>query len=184
MVSAYGATRLPPWEVDFNWQRRFIPELKRICGEHLIGEAPYEEDAERNTDLVVLKLDPVRVACRVRRYKYYQKYPDEFTIRSNRPNGNKTELAKIIEGWGDYILYGFCDEEEVQLISWVLGDLTVFRLWFTSYLAKHQGRTPGIEKPNHDNSSSFRVFSINDLPKSFVTARLTEETPMQMELSL
>jgi hypothetical protein len=159
--------------VDFKWQQRFIPELKRICGEHLIGEAPYEEDAEHNTDLVVLKLEPVRIACRVRTYQYYERYPDEFTIRSDRPSGNKTELAKIVEGWGDYILYGFCTEDESRLTAWTLGNLDVFRLWFNQYIVKHKGRLPGIVQNNHDGSSSFRAFRINELPSGFVVARVT-----------
>ena len=60
-----------------------------------------KEDAERNTDLIVLKLDAVRIACRVRNHEYITRYGDEFTIRAERPSGVKTELAKIIDGWGD-----------------------------------------------------------------------------------
>ena len=162
------------FDSDFSWQRRFIPEMKRIVGEHLIGEAPDEEDMQRNTDLVVLKLDAVRIACRVRRNQYLQNYADEFTIRTSRPSEIRTELSKIIEGWGDYILYGFSNPTEDALTSWCLGSLGVFRLWFNRELWK--GEHPGIEQQNRDGSSQFRAFNIDDLPEEFVVARKLQQT--------
>lgn len=162
---------LPTWQRDKIWANRFLVELKRICGEFLIGEAPQEEDAQRNTDLIVLRLEPVRVACRVRHYEYVARYSNEFTIRSDRPNGVKTELAKVIEGFGDYILYGFATADEAQLYAWVLGDLRVFRLWFNRQLITRHGQMPGMELPNRDGSSLFRAFRISDLPSDFVIAR-------------
>ena len=62
------------WEQDKRWSDRFLPEIKRILGEHLIAEPPVEEDAERNTDLIVLRLDAVRIACRVRKFQYLALY--------------------------------------------------------------------------------------------------------------
>ena len=159
------------WKQDKRWSDRFLPEMKRILGEHLIGEPPVEEDAERNTDLMVLKMDAVRIGCRVRKYEYLARYGNEFTIRAGRPSGAKTELTKIIEGWGDYFLYGFCDEREERLCQWFLGDMKVFRLWFNRQLAGNKGRRPGSGKSNNDGSSSFLAFAIPDLPNSFVIAR-------------
>src|SRR4030042_5530071 len=105
------------WGRDKQWSDRFIPEIKGILGQYLIGEAK-EEDQERNTDLIVLKMEVVRVACRIRKYEYIIKYGDEFTIRSSRPSGAKTELTKILEGWGNYLFYGFSNEHENQLYKW------------------------------------------------------------------
>lgn len=156
--------------LDKRWADRFLPQIKRILGEHLIGEAPFLEDAERNTDLIVLRLDPVRVACRVRRNSYLLNYSDEFTIRSGRPSGQKTELSKVIEGWGDYFFYGFSDAAEVTLERWTLADLRVFRLWFAMRLQADAGTIPGREKPNQDGSSVFRAFRWRDLPTNFVVA--------------
>ncbi|MDO8671434.1 MAG: hypothetical protein Q7O66_08400 [Dehalococcoidia bacterium] len=162
---------MPQWQRDKAQSDRLLPELKRICGEYLIGAAPEEDDAERNTDLIVLKLEAVRIACRVRTHKYLRRYGNEFTIRSDRPRGTKTELAKIIEGWGDYFLYGFSNESGTSLDVWVLGDLKVFRLWFASQLIKNKGEMPGSEQRNDDGSSLFRAFRIDELPDSFVKAR-------------
>jgi hypothetical protein len=130
-----------------------------------------DEDTHHNTDLIVLRLEAVRIACRVRTYKYLGKWGDEFTIRSGRPNGAKTELTKILEGWGDFILYGIADEDDRFLASWLLGNLDVFRLWFFRQLVIRSGQLPGSEQGNSDGSSTFRAFKINELPETFVVAR-------------
>lgn len=164
------------WRQDQVWARRFVPEMKRIVGEQLVVEAPYEEDAERNTDLIVLRLDAIRVACRVRRWKYLAQYGNEFTLRSERPNGAKTELTKIIEGWGHYLIYGFADAEERRLASWILGDLSKFRLWFMRRLVSDGGRLPGIERLNSDGSSSLRAFSVDLVDEFLVADRRLQES--------
>lgn len=160
------------WQADKRWSDRFIPEIKSILGVHLIGEPPVEEDAERNTDLMVMKMDAVRIGCRVRKYQYLARYADEFTIRVGRPSGAKTELRKIIEGWGDYFFYGFSDEDEFRLSAWLLADLKVFRSWFATELAKMPpGQMPGISKNNFDGSSNFASFQISELPSQFILSR-------------
>ena len=60
------------WEEDKRWSDKFLIETKRILGENLIGEPPVEEDRDRNTDLITLKMEPVRIACRVRKYQFYE----------------------------------------------------------------------------------------------------------------
>lgn len=154
------------WKNDKKWSDKFLPEIKAILGQQFIGAAPYEEDTERNTDLIVLKLEPIRIACRLRRKEYFEKWPDEFTIRSSRPTGNKTELTKIMEGWGDYFFYGFCDDE--VLVYWTIGDLKVFRLWFNRQLFRNKGAVPGKEQKNGDGSSLFIAFRWSQLPPEFI----------------
>jgi len=140
---------------------RFLPEIKRILGEYLIAEPPVEEDAERNTDLTVLRLDAIRIACRVRSHEY-MKYRDQFTIRNRVASGSKTELTKIIEGWGDYFFYGISNTEETNLSHWILGDIKALRLHISKLLYKRQ--LPWIaERHNHDGMSSFVVFRYNDI---------------------
>lgn len=159
------------WQADHQWARRFIPEMKSIVAQVLIGEASVDEDREHNTDLIVLRVDETRVACRVRRYDQYDRYAGEFTIRAARPSGQKTELEKLIEGWGRYLLYAFADPTETRLYAHVLGDLTVFRSWYTGYMRAHGGQEPGVLKANKDDSSSFRAFRIADLPPAFAVRR-------------
>jgi hypothetical protein len=151
------------WEELKKFSDKYLPEIKRYLGEYLIAEPKeIEEDKRHNTDLVVLELRAVRIACRVRRDIYYVKYGNEFTIRSSVPSGNKTELAKIIEGWGDYIFYGFGDGE--HLTHWFIGDLKAFRLWFSIQIVKNGGTLPGKVKENADGSSNFRSFNKYDIP--------------------
>lgn len=154
------------FKTDIDWTEQFLPQIKSILGVYLISKPPIEEDMERNTDLIVLKMDAVRIACRIRRHKYVEKYGHQFTVREGRPSGTKTELPKIIEGWGNYFFYGFSDEAEFQLCSWILCDLNVFRLWFNRSLAK--GCLPGNQMKNKDNSSWFRAFNVSDLPGEFL----------------
>lgn len=155
---------------DFDWQRALIPEIKRVCANYLIGEAPIQEDMERNTDLIVLRLDPVRVACRLRRFDYLARYPDEFTIRSGRPSGVQTELQKLLSGWGDYLFYGFASADGTSLAAWMLGDLSVFRLWHHRQLLA--GKRPWQNQNNGDGSSTFCAYTVADLPPSFVVSRV------------
>ena len=169
------------WQIDKNYADKSLTEVKRIIGGALIGAAPIEEDRERNTDLIVLKMEAVRIACRIRRPKFYDspQYREEFTIRSGRPNGIKTELAKVIEGWGDYFFYGFAGEEALQ--AWLLGDLRVFRLWFNQRLRTDKGKCPGTTMRNHDGSSDFMVFKISELPPEFIVDRFAGLVPAVSE---
>lgn len=163
------------FDQDFDWQRALLPEVKKACAAHLVGEAPAEEDTKHNTDLIVLKMDPVRIAVRLRRnhYLYRRNYRNEFTIRASRPrSGHETELSKVISGWGDYNFYGFADEDGKSLAAWVLGDLKVFRRWFNYELVKNRGNIPGQPNQNGDRSSDFYAFTISQLPPEFVVARL------------
>jgi hypothetical protein len=155
------------WEKDKNWSDQFLTQIKGILGQTFIGAAPPEDDMEHNTDLIVFRMEPLRIACRIRRAKYFNRYGDEFTIRTSRPNGVKTELYKLIEDWGNYFFYGFGDDAG-NLTWWSIGDLRVFRGWFNGYIVRNKGNLPGIEKTNTDGSSGFRAFKWKDLPSNFV----------------
>lgn len=154
---------------DKRWSDRFIPEIRELIGKYLLQAAPVEEDMKANTDLIVLGMNSIRIACRIRRNKYLCLYRDQFTIRSGRPQGTKTELTKIIEGWGDFLFYGFCDEAEKYLKKWFLGDLKIFRVWFNRKLLMRE--YPWINQSNQDKSSDFKSFSLLDMPEGFIIAQ-------------
>lgn len=155
------------WEKDKEWADNYMVEIKRILGEHLIGAAPVEEDQERNTDLIVLRMNAVRIGVRVRRPEYVDTYGTEFTIRASRPGGAKTELQKIVEGWGDYFFYGFASMAE-GLRAWVLADLNVFRLSYHDMVKS--GECNWQEKFNRDGSSGFYSFRWSSFPDSLILA--------------
>ncbi|MGB6771167.1 MAG: hypothetical protein WBF51_04100 [Candidatus Dormiibacterota bacterium] len=156
-------------QMDFDWQRALLPMVKRIVGNYLIVEAPWDEDAHHNTDLIVLTALAKRVAVRLRRQRYEASFSNEFTLRSRRPSGTETELSKVLSGWGDYIFYGFESNDPFELGAWTLGDLNAFRLWPSREL--WFGRHPGELRSNADGSSEFRAYKISDLPDEFVVSR-------------
>lgn len=151
------------WTIDKKWSDKFIIEIKRILGEHLISEAPFEEDIHHNTDLMVLKLDAIRIACRIRNNYYLKFYPNDITIRSGRPDGTKTELSKIIDGWGDYFFYGFSDKTETNIEKWTLISLNELRMWLALDNTLH-----GMEHYNKDGSSSFKSFDTTKIPQNII----------------
>lgn len=163
------------FESDYKWQQKLLPQVIQHCGTHLahrvIGEAPPEEDKHRNTDLMVLNWDQVRIGVRLRSNRYYhdQIYRNQFTIRLSRDMGT-TEYRKLLNGFGDYFFYGFANRAKTSIVAWFIGDLEVFR----QYRAGHQalrGVEPGTVKNNSDGSSDFRAFNIDDLPDSFIVQR-------------
>ena len=113
--------------------------LSAIFGLHIIGPAPVEEDAERNTDLIVLRMANSRIAVRMRSYeRIWKKWPNQITIRTERPTQHKTEYEKIIDGWGQYFFYGFGTEDGLL----VHGFLAISRRFVTGSIGiKHS--TPG-----------------------------------------
>ncbi|MFA5636958.1 MAG: hypothetical protein WC977_13770 [Anaerovoracaceae bacterium] len=111
----------------------------------------------------------------MRRNEYLARYGDEFTVRANRPSGQKTELTKIIEGWGDFLFYGIADATNQHLAKWTLIDLKAFRLWFARHMASHAGEMPGQQLANGDGSSLFRAFRMADGPSNLVYCQSTAQ---------
>jgi len=85
-----------------------------------------DADCKEATDLIVLHARDMRIACRVRRPGYGQRYPNQFTIRSHRDTGARTELEKIVDGFGDWFFYGHT-ENTGNISEWWLIDLAAFR---------------------------------------------------------
>lgn len=170
---------MPDYNTDRRWSNRFIPELKHIVADLVIATAPDVEDMLRNTDLIVLKAEGQRIACRVRRHRYLTRFPFEITIRSERASGAETELAKIMKGFGDYMLYAFASQDETHLCAWRIIDLAKLRLWFRRRKVEING-LPGKEQRNGDGASQFRVFDVRDMPADVVVREFgftTEEKP-------
>ena len=94
-----------------------------------VRQATAQEDMKEATDLVVYTpRGPLRIACRVRRWEYYQKYSHELVIGSQHYANYPSELYKIVDlKLGDYYLYGFADRRNTHLMSWALIRLDTFR---------------------------------------------------------
>jgi len=163
-----GGEAMNDWKAEKQFSDQYLNQIKQILGLHLISEPPTEEDQKRCTDLITMKMEPVRVLCRIRREKYLDKYGDEFTIRAECANGATTELTKIIEGWGDYMFYGFGNDNG-QIVKWMLADVKVFRL---AYMRSLYAKKPlGTKQTNKDmTDTKFIAFKINEFPDNFILA--------------
>lgn len=75
----------------------------------------------------MMKARDMMIAARVRRPGYAERYPWEFTIRSHRDNGTKTEMQKIVDGFGDWMFYGHAGIEPGEICRWFVIDLAKFR---------------------------------------------------------
>jgi hypothetical protein len=157
------------WQDDKKWSDRYLPAIKRALAPYVLREASLDDDQQRNTDLVVLRADSLRIGCRVRTPDYFEKYPFDVTVRCDRPSGNRSELAKIIAGWGDLFFYGHASpEDDGDLRAWCLVDLNEFRLWLVYEM--WSGRKPPRAIPNADCSSSFIPFDIRKFSPGVLVA--------------
>lgn len=151
----------------------YIPALQEILAPLLIQPAPFLEDVNHATDLMVLLARDVRIAARVRTYGVKASYdPDEFTIRSALPSGANTEIDKIREGFGDWMIYAHAAKEPGRIESWMVIDLDVFRKFAVCLDRNPNGTTKGNphyiryeEKGNwKGDKNKFYVFWANSFP--------------------
>lgn len=145
------------------WSDRFLPDIKTIVGSQLLQTAPDTLDQKQATDLLMLDGKDVRIAARVRRYGYASRYPYDFTIRSRLGSGNQTELAKIVNGHGDWMFYGHANSTGTGIDRWWLIDLKAFR---AGLIRQAQNGYP-IRSGNKVNADGtcFKWFDIRSFPE-------------------
>jgi hypothetical protein len=155
------------------WSDRFLPHVKEIIGPHLLEVTPDHIDQQQAADLMVLTARDLRIAVRVRRPGYAEKYPYQFTIRAKLDSGAKTELSKIVDGWGDWMLYGHSDLCQRRLSAWFLIDLHAFRAGLIRQ-ATNKFKIESGDKPNGDGTHFkwFDVRSFPDWPPLLIAQRL------------
>lgn len=106
-----------------------FPQIKRILNRnshHLMAfiEATKQQDCEQGFDAIFTAQD-VKIAIRIRKYEYLR-YSD-FTVRACTTLGNKTEIDKIREGFGDYYFYGWETPSGRKLQQYMIIDLSKVR---------------------------------------------------------
>lgn len=149
------------YTIDRRWSDAFIPAIKKIVGPLLLEESSLEVDRQQAADLVVLNARDKTIACRVRRSGYADRYGNEFTIRAKRDSGAKTELEKIIDGFGDWMFYGHADPDGINVCRWMVISLPALR----AAIIRKQARP--LKQSNGDGTH-FVAFDIRDLPDSCV----------------
>ncbi len=151
-----------------------MPEIKQLVGGYLLETASDPFDHFQATDLMMLDARDMRVAARVRRPGYASRFPHQFTIRSQVASGAQTELAKIVNGKGDWMFYGHSNTAQTGLEAWWLIDLKAFR----AALIRHGQHGPQIAMGDQANADGtwFKWFDVRSFPAEppLVVARSRE----------
>lgn len=134
--------------------------IKNVLGQHFISKIE-QADLEEAQDFGIYHVKPFNVGVRLRRFEHFKRFSREFTIRWSRPSGVKTEIDKIREGLVDFILYGFLDEKEQDIIQYFIGDLNIFR---------KVNPEPYRIYPNNPHDSDLAVFKFSQFPQEFFVA--------------
>lgn len=153
---------------DRSWADGYIPALRTIVGPLLLEEAPLDHDTQQATDLIVFTARDMRIGCRVRRPGYAERYPWQFTLRSTRENGVTTEISKIIDGWGDWLVYAHAADDALPIISrWFVLDLAVFRANLIRHDILRPRRTREIA---NGDGTRFIPYDVREFSPRFVIA--------------
>jgi hypothetical protein len=173
------------YQDDRTWADQYLPWVKAICGRQFITEASVDDDQERNTDLIVLKLEAIRIAVRIRRPQWWHErngqYRGDFTIRWSRPNGTKTEHEKIMEDFGDYLFYAHAYETPPQLRGFGILDLAIYRTFAKAYKRQH-GDWPGKVFQVRQTHEEFRAIRWADVPTEAIVLSWPESIAQGTQL--
>lgn len=164
----------PDRDCYFNRRRKsdaFLPAIRRIIADHVIVDATEAQDHFEATDMVVLHTAAGRYAIRTRSAGSDKQYAFDFTIRSWHRTVQKTEIHKILEGWGDRFFYGHQGHDGVSIVKWWLIDLHSFR----DQMNRSGGRCGHIsggvfERLNTDRETKLRVFNLQYFEPSIIVA--------------
>jgi hypothetical protein len=166
------------YATDRAWSDRFEEAigvaLRTVTAQHtVIRRSTRFEDTQHAADLMVLRTPDRAIACRMRRNDQLQ-YRGEFTIRSRRDTGEKTEAYKIFdEGWGDWFFYGFEHDPGTLIIDpWLVVDLHAMRKLYADkeHWQKLKNDRTMEEKANGDGTY-FWAFKAFYMPPGVVLKR-------------
>ena len=146
------------FEKDKRLELKFDKQIKAVLGNYFITKDT-NADLYEATDFLIYNVKNFKVGVRLRRFSYLKDYGNEFTIRWSRPSKVKTEIDKIKEGLVDFMLYGFIDEREENIIQYVLLDLKPLR--------EELVQPKGIFL-NNPPDSELAAFSLKDYPKNCI----------------
>ena len=146
------------YQEDLRLEIEFGRTIKQVLGLYFFRQDDFA-DKKEGTDFMIYVAGGVRVAVRLRTYKYLAKYGDQFTIRWRRPSGVDTEIHKIKRGYVSHLFYGFVDEQEKNIVQYFIGDLSFLR--FPNY-------KPREIRQNNPHDSDLAVYYLEDFPSEFI----------------
>ncbi len=148
------------YSTDRSWSDKMIPQIKEIVGPYLLDITPDEIDTKQAADLMILGARDMRIAARVRRLGYAERYPYEFTLRSRRDSGAETELSKVINGLGDWMFYGHADNAD-KIGLWWLINLCAFRAALI-----RDAKSIRFKKQDNGDGTYFVAYDLRSFPKT------------------
>lgn len=111
---------------NMTFEKEMMPQVQAILKRHAmhiikIEMATSTQDTEQATDLV-LRVESGSIGVRVRRLET-MKNPGwrDWTIRGRSLGGNRTEIDKLRDGWGDWYFYAWTKQK--QIVEYMLFDL-------------------------------------------------------------
>jgi hypothetical protein len=115
----------------------------------------------------------------VRRFGYADRYPFDITMRARRGSGAKTELSKIVEGFGDWFFYGHADQTETRIDLWWLIDLANFRAALIR--SSMNGERLSCGDKNNGDGTYFKWFDLRSFPRTppilIASSRMLSDDP-------
>ncbi len=150
------------YATDRPWSDKMSDEIRSIVGPHLLRPSPMEMDMRQGADFFVFTAHDMRIAARVRRPGFADRYPYEFTIRSKRDSGAETEMSKITKGWGDWFFYGHASIAD-KIEHWWLIDLASFRHALIWHGRDGKTRIKSTQQSNGDGTH-FVAYDLRSFP--------------------
>jgi hypothetical protein len=140
----------------------FLEPAKMVIGLFAAIPASFYLDTKCATDFTITTDQP-HIAFRVRDSKYQQSYGNQFTLRCQVASGKETELDKILNGYGTWMLYCFGTEEPYPCFtSWTLIDLDSFR-----YHYQHNQESLSMGIKSNNDGSALAWFDITSFPDDY-----------------
>lgn len=161
------------------WAEQFMPQVKRIVGPLLLEPANFELDTSEATDLIVMRARDMRIGVRVRQkwVGEHEQFKWQFTMRSKNGKG-KTELQKVTEGFGDWLFYGFANEDTGEIFLWYVVDLDAWR----TQMIRNKSAVASGQTDNKDGTwfawFDVRTFTVPILIASSHDVELPQELAM------
>jgi hypothetical protein len=151
---------------QYNEYAQYEMPATLIVAPYLFRQSTQDED--HNGIDVVAKYRKLAVRTRKYAQDVFEKYKNEFTIRSEVPSKNPTELDKLYrEQHADAMVY--CWEEEGKIKEWTLLDLKIvaghIRFMHLNKILKF--KCPEIDSPN---GTKFIACKFEDFPGALIAS--------------
>lgn len=142
------------------WSDPLLSKARAAVGFELLCIAPLDYDLRLAADLITVRNHPHCIGVRLREFGYMERYGDEFTSRSGVPSGCKTEFQKILDGYMDWMFYGFADQTKGDIAAYTILDMDAFRF----HWANNRDQIEYVEDQRNFDGTRFNAFTVSSFP--------------------